>query len=201
MTVLTPKSSLTPVKYKAYIGGEWVEAAGGATFESEDPFSGDIWALVPRCGKAEVDAAADAAHKAFVSGAWFEAEDHVHERPERSELSLGLPIHTERSRLRPGPFCFGGRRGGVNHRSCWCETNLRAGRINPDAALFGGSVMSDQATATMEYCANEAMQVFGGAGYLRGAKVERIYRETKVMSIGGGSVEIMKDLAARQMGL
>ena len=58
MTVLTPKSSLTPVKYKAYIGGEWVEAAGGATFESEDPFSGDIWALVPRCGKAEVDAAA-----------------------------------------------------------------------------------------------------------------------------------------------
>ena len=45
------------------------------------------------------------------------------------------------------------------------------------------------------------LQVFGGAGYLRGAKVERIYRETKVMSIGGGSVEIMKDLAARQMGL
>jgi acyl-CoA dehydrogenase len=33
------------------------------------------------------------------------------------------------------------------------------------------------------------------------AKVERIYRETKVMSIGGGPVEIMKDLAARQMGL
>mgnify|MGYP000296487918 CR=1 FL=1 len=46
----------------------------------------------------------------------------------------------------------------------------------------------------------EWMQVFGGAGYLRGSKVERIYRETKVMSIGGGSVEIMKDLAARQMG-
>ena len=62
-------------------------------------------------------------------------------------------------------------------------------------------MLKNQATATMEYCANEAMQVFGGAGYLRGAKVERIYRETKVMSIGGGSVEIMKDLAARQMGL
>jgi acyl-CoA dehydrogenase len=57
------------------------------------------------------------------------------------------------------------------------------------------------ATTALEYVANEAMQVLGGAGYLRGGKVERIYRETKVMSIGGGSIEIMKDLAARQMGL
>jgi acyl-CoA dehydrogenase len=62
-------------------------------------------------------------------------------------------------------------------------------------------MLKNLATSTMEFCANEAMQVFGGAGYLRGSKVERIYRETKVMSIGGGSVEIMKDLAARQMGL
>ena len=62
-------------------------------------------------------------------------------------------------------------------------------------------MLKNLATSTMEFCANEAMQIFGGAGYLRGAKVERIYRETKVMSIGGGSVEIMKDLAARQMGL
>ncbi|MFZ5781792.1 MAG: acyl-CoA dehydrogenase family protein [Pseudomonadota bacterium] len=62
-------------------------------------------------------------------------------------------------------------------------------------------MLKNLATSTMEFCANEAMQIFGGAGYLRGAKVERIYRETKVMAIGGGSVEIMKDLAARQMGL
>ncbi len=57
------------------------------------------------------------------------------------------------------------------------------------------------ATQTLEHCANEAVQIFGGSGYIRGAKVERIYRETKVMSIGGGSTEIMKDLAARQLGL
>ena len=56
------------------------------------------------------------------------------------------------------------------------------------------------ATTTLEFVANEAMQVLGGAGYLRGSKVERIYRETKVLTIGGGSLEVMKDLAARQMG-
>ncbi|MGE0423554.1 MAG: acyl-CoA dehydrogenase family protein [Reyranellaceae bacterium] len=62
-------------------------------------------------------------------------------------------------------------------------------------------MLKNFATTTLEYVANEAMQIFGGAGYLRGTKVERIYRETKVMTIGGGSLEIMKDLAARQMGL
>ncbi|MEM9107901.1 MAG: acyl-CoA dehydrogenase family protein [Pseudomonadota bacterium] len=56
-------------------------------------------------------------------------------------------------------------------------------------------------TKTLEYCASEAMQIFGGAGYLRGNPVERVYREVKVMAIGGGSEEIMKDLAIRQMGI
>ena len=36
------------------------------------------------------------------------------------------------------------------------------------------------------------MQVLGGAGHLRGHPVERIYREVKVMAIGGGSEEIMR---------
>ena len=53
----------------------------------------------------------------------------------------------------------------------------------------------------MEFCANEAMQMLGGAGYMCGGKVERIYRETKVMALGGSSAEIMKDLAAWQMSL
>ena len=62
-------------------------------------------------------------------------------------------------------------------------------------------MMKNQATQTMAFCASEAVQIFGGAGYMRGIKVERIYREVKVNAIGGGSEEIMKDLASRQMGL
>lgn len=57
------------------------------------------------------------------------------------------------------------------------------------------------ATKALEFCASEAMQIFGGAGYLRGNPVERVYREVKVIAIGAGSEEIMKDLAVRQMGL
>jgi acyl-CoA dehydrogenase len=58
-----------------------------------------------------------------------------------------------------------------------------------------------QATQTMQFCADQAVQLLGGMGFMRGTKVERIYREVKVMMIGGGAEEIMKDLAARQLGV
>jgi len=58
-------------------------------------------------------------------------------------------------------------------------------------------MLKNQATQTLAFCASEAVQIFGGAGYLRGSKVERIYREVKVNAIGGGSEEIMKELAAK----
>ena len=61
-------------------------------------------------------------------------------------------------------------------------------------------MLKNQATQTLAFCASEAVQIFGGAGFVRGSKVERIYREVKVNAIGGGSEEIMKDLAARQLG-
>lgn len=61
-------------------------------------------------------------------------------------------------------------------------------------------MLKNQATQCLELCAKEGVQILGGAGYIRGAKVERIYRETKVLAIGGGAEEIMKELAAKQLG-
>jgi acyl-CoA dehydrogenase len=68
---------------------------------------------------------------------------------------------------------------------------------NPVAELC---LLKNQATQTMAHCAGEAVQIFGGAGYMRGQVVERLYREVKVNAIGGGTEEIMKDLASRQLG-
>ena len=62
-------------------------------------------------------------------------------------------------------------------------------------------MLKNQATQCLELCAKEAVQILGGGGYIRGTKSERIYRETKVLSIGGGAEEVMKELAARQLGL
>ena len=62
------------------------------------------------------------------------------------------------------------------------------------------AMLKNFATDTMQFCADAAVQTLGGAGFIRGTRAERIYREAKVMQIGGGSTEIMKDLAARQLG-
>lgn len=70
----------------------------------------------------------------------------------------------------------------------------------------GGSLIAQTAMAknyaarTMQFCADAAVQILGGSGYMRGVRVERIYREVKVMMIGGGAEEVLKDLAARQLG-
>ncbi|MDG0970903.1 MAG: acyl-CoA dehydrogenase family protein [Porticoccaceae bacterium] len=63
------------------------------------------------------------------------------------------------------------------------------------------ALLKVQCSQTMEYCAREGMQILGGIGYMRGSRIERIYREVRVNAIGGGSEEIMRDLAARQYGL
>jgi acyl-CoA dehydrogenase len=62
-------------------------------------------------------------------------------------------------------------------------------------------MLKNHATQTMQFCADQAVQILGGMGFMRGTKSERIYREVKVMMIGGGAEEIMKDLAARQLAL
>jgi acyl-CoA dehydrogenase len=71
-----------------------------------------------------------------------------------------------------------------------------------DAELVASiCLLKNVATRCMQTCADGAVQTLGGMGYMRGTRSERIYREVKVNMIGGGAEEIMKDLAARQLGL
>ena len=76
--------------------------------------------------------------------------------------------------------------------------------MNGEQPIADLALLKVQASKTMEFCAREAMQILGGAGYLKAnsgpGKVERIYREVRVNAIGGGSEEIMLDLASRQLG-
>ena len=62
------------------------------------------------------------------------------------------------------------------------------------------AMLKVQATRMLEHVAREAAQVLGGASFITGSKVERIYREVRVNAIGGGSEEIMLDMAGRQLG-
>ncbi|MGS5085270.1 acyl-CoA dehydrogenase family protein [Hydrogenophaga sp. A37] len=74
------------------------------------------------------------------------------------------------------------------------------GDLSPDW-VANVCLLKNHSTQTMQFCADAAVQILGGMGYMRGTVSERIYREVKVMMIGGGAEEIMKELAARQLNL
>ncbi len=88
----------------------------------------------------------------------------------------------------------------INAAQAWCE--LLAWRLNQgDDPVAEIAELKVQATTTFEFCAREAAQILGGASYLKGSITERLYREVRVQAIGGGSEEIMRDLASRQLGI
>ena len=55
---------------RMFIGGQWLEATSGRTFDSIDPYTGRAWAQVPEAGAADVDRAVVAARTAFDEGPW-----------------------------------------------------------------------------------------------------------------------------------
>src|SRR3954467_4050888 len=57
-------------RYRMLIGGEWVDARSGDTFESVDPFTGRPWAGVPRAGPEDAHPPARPARPAFDDGPW-----------------------------------------------------------------------------------------------------------------------------------
>lgn len=65
-----PTATETLTTYRMYIDGQWCDADSGSRFESENPYTGEAWALIPRGGAADVDRAVQAAHRAFTTGEW-----------------------------------------------------------------------------------------------------------------------------------
>lgn len=61
------------------------------------------------------------------------------------------------------------------------------------------SMLKIHASTTLEYCAREALHVLGGTAYQGSAKLERIFRESRIFAVGGGTEEVLRDLAGRQL--
>ena len=57
------------------------------------------------------------------------------------------------------------------------------------------------ATETGQWVAHQAVRLFGGMGYKAESNVEQQYRDMRIMGIGGGAVETLRQLAARSLGL
>jgi acyl-CoA dehydrogenase len=57
------------------------------------------------------------------------------------------------------------------------------------------------ATSVCDRVVYDAVQIHGGYGYCREYLVERLYRDSRLFSIGGGTYEIMNEVISKQMGV
>ena len=91
----------------------------------------------------------------------------------------------------------------IRSTAAWLEQVAARADAGDTGADWIGEVcvLKNHATQTMAFCADAGVQILGGMGYMRGTVCERLYREVKVLTIGGGTEEIMKELAARQWSL
>ena len=78
-----------------------------------------------------------------------------------------------------------------------CAALMQAGK-NPIKQV---AMAKNFAAQVCEDVTREAIQLHGGMGYMREAMVERLHRDGKLLSIGGGTTEIMKEFVSKQMGL
>lgn len=59
-------------RYQLRIGGQACEPRGGQWFDTQNPYTGESWAQIPRGDASDVDAAVQAAHQALMQGPWAE---------------------------------------------------------------------------------------------------------------------------------
>jgi len=59
-------------RYQLRIAGQSVDPIGGEWFETQNPFTGESWAEIPRSDARDVDRAVQAAHRAMTEGPWAE---------------------------------------------------------------------------------------------------------------------------------
>ena len=63
------------------------------------------------------------------------------------------------------------------------------------------SMAKNTACAACDHVVDEAVQLFGGLGYMRESEVERHYRDSRILRIGGGTDEIMNEVIAKRIGV
>ena len=78
-----------------------------------------------------------------------------------------------------------------------CAAHMAAG----ETVVTQISMAKNFATTVADEVTHEAVQIFGGMGYMRESLVERLYRDNRILSIGGGTHEIMNEIIAKQIGL
>ncbi|MCW2584704.1 MAG: putative acyl CoA dehydrogenase [Frankiales bacterium] len=90
-------------------------------------------------------------------------------------------------------------------RQVWvAKTTTRAAYdawLDTGDAVTEVSMAKNTACAVCDHVVDEAVQLFGGLGYMRESEVERHYRDSRILRIGGGTDEIMNEVIAKRIGV
>lgn len=66
--------------------------------------------------------------------------------------------------------------------------------------IAAAALAKQTAVEACDWVVDRAVQLHGGTGYMHGTEVERHYRDSRILPIGGGATEVMTDLAAKLLG-
>ncbi|MCD4523871.1 acyl-CoA dehydrogenase family protein [Nocardioides sp. cx-173] len=149
------------------------------------------------------------------AGFWYIAEQFVVERMALAVHGYGIAA---RSLALAHAYCqeretFGKplvSRQVVRHQLVEMHRRVEVARAYTHAVaarhVAGESVIAEACLAkqtacdTATYVCDQAVQLFGGTGYMHGTEVERHYRDARLLPIGGGATEVLADLAAKLLG-
>lgn len=149
------------------------------------------------------------------SGFWLIAEQFVVERMALAVHGYGIAA---RALDLTAAWCrerstFGApliRRQAVRHRLVEMRRRVEVARtythtvaerhVAGESVIAEACLAKETACETATYVCDQAVQLFGGAGYMHGTEVERHYRDARLLPIGGGATEVLTDLAAKLLG-
>jgi acyl-CoA dehydrogenase len=77
---------------------------------------------------------------------------------------------------------------------------VAARHVAGESVIAEACLAKQTAVEACEAVVDQAVQVHGGTGYMHGTEVERHYRDSRILPIGGGATEVLTDLAARLLG-
>lgn len=72
--------------------------------------------------------------------------------------------------------------------------------VTGEGPILEAVLAKNQSVEACEWVVSEAVQIFGGMGYMRESEIDRHYRDARILGIGGGATEVLNDLAAKLLG-
>lgn len=99
----------------------------------------------------------------------------------------------------------------VSHKLAQIAVDLHVARVatydlarRDDAGeeiVATSAIVKAFSTEMYKRAADEGLQVLGGTGYLRSSAMQRHYRDARLLTIGGGTTEVMYNVIARALGV